>query len=132
MRVGNVSGLSLGLAGFGLLCETVRARCVIVGAVVGIRTVSMPDVRREVKELQKDTTKLAARLLEKELKGPKSTIPVDTGFMKSQTEVADDLSYVRNKAKYARYVNKSRRHKDFLRKAVLKAWPRVAKKVNRG
>ena len=104
----------------------------IVGAVVGIRTVSMPDVRREVKELQKDTTKLAARLLEKELKGPKSTIPVDTGFMKSQTEVADDLSYVRNKAKYARYVNKSRRHKDFLRKAVLKAWPRVAKKVNRG
>ena len=97
---------------------------------MGIRVTSNPNITREVQEITKGQVRQVARLTEKELKGPKSLIPVDTGFLKSTADVDRNLRDFTLSAKYASYVNRA--HPNYFPKALRRALARAIKKVNRG
>lgn len=91
------------------------------------------DIRRDTEEERKRCQREAAKELQRRLRTD-SKIPRDTGFLartSTATPEGNDIE-IEFRAPYAVYVDRSKRHRDFARKAVERLWPRVVRKVSRG
>ena len=99
---------------------------------MGVQVSSIPNVKRIVRECSKEALELASTDLERRLRSD-SKMPRDTGRLARTIDVEPEGSdlIVSFRAPYAKYVNRSRRHRDFAQKAILRLWPRVARRVNR-